>query len=166
MEKVHMPADGFKKFLVVVLGLAIGAAALGLAYFLICYKYVDSYELGYAFNKWEGGKIEQVSHTGYVRAIPLVTEVHTIDLRPMQVCISANGRVLNCKLVQFNPKGLDLFLSWHGRADYAGPGNTTVGIQGCTTQFCEILKVYAYDEKGTDYPFLTIKKNTSDEVAK
>jgi hypothetical protein len=31
--------------------------------------------------------------------------IYTIDLRPMQVTINAN-RVLNAKLVQFNPKDL------------------------------------------------------------
>lgn len=166
MNYFQMPTSFFGKLVVWVIGLAVGLALLLLVYFAACYKYIDSYQLAYAFNKWGGGKITLVEGTGYVKAIPLITEVDTIDLRPMQVCISANGRVLNCKLVEFNPKGLDLFLSWHGRGDYAGPGNTTVGIQGCITKFCEILKVYAYDEKGTDYPFLTIKKNTSVEVTK
>ena len=154
--------SGFLKFIAFVFVIAVICAILGGAYFGICYKYVDSYEQAYTFDKWSGGKITQVTHTGYVKAVPLITEAHTIDLRPMQVCISANGRVLNCKLVKFNPAGLDLFLAWHGRDDYKGPGNTTVGIQGCTTQFCEILKVYAFDESGKAYPFLTIEKKTAE----
>ena len=166
MNDIKMPVSAPGKALVWLVGFAIVIACLGLTYFWSCYKYVDSYQLAYSFNKWGNSKIETVNHTGYVKAIPLYNEVHTVDLRPMQVCISANGRVLNCKLVEFNPDGLQTFLSWHGRGDYQGPGNTTVGIQGCTTQFCEILKVYAYDEKGTVYPFLKITKNTTAEAAK
>jgi hypothetical protein len=146
--------------------IAVATIVIGVAYFCTCYKFVDSYELGYSFSKWGDSKIERMANTGYVKRIPFYNEVHTIDLRPMQVCLSANGRVLNCKLVEFNPDGLQTFLSWHGRDNYKGPGNTTVGIQGCTTQFCEILKVYAYDEKGTVYSFLKIVKNTTAEASK
>lgn len=166
MNSEKLPSFNGKSFFVLLVGIVGVIAALGLLFFWSCFKFVDTYEMGYNFNKWRGQQIEHIEHTGYIVAIPFVNEVHTVDLRPMQVCLAANGRVLNCKLVKFNPNGLDLFLTWHGRADYNGPGNTTVGIQGCTTQFCEILKVYAYDEHGTQYPFLDIQKNTTDEPKK
>lgn len=162
IRRNSMSFQNIGKPVYVVLSFVAGSAAIGILFLMLCLKFVDSYEIGYNFNKWRGEKIEQVSHQGYVMAIPFVNEVHTIDLRPMQVCIAANGRVLNCKLVKFNPQGLELFLSWHGRSDYMGPGNTTVGVQGCTTQFCEILKVYAFEEHGIKYPFLEILKDTAE----
>lgn len=151
----------------VVATIAVAAVFLAFLYWLFCLKFVDSYELGYDFNKWKGDQITLVEKQGYVQAIPFYNEVHTIDLRPMQVCIAANGRVLNCKLVKFNPAGLQLFLAWHGRGDYQGPGNASThaqqgGTQGCATQFCEILKAYAFEGQGTKYPFLDIHKDTGE----
>ncbi len=78
---------------------------------------VENYELGYIYS-WRTGRITRVAHPGYVSSTPIFNSVHTIDLRPMQVCINANNRTLNCKLVQFNPTGLEAFLAMHGRADY------------------------------------------------
>ncbi len=80
----------------------------------------------------------------------------------MQVCINANARVLNCKLVRFNPDGLDLFLSWHGRNDYHGPNTTS------TDNLSPILMSYAFDGSGTEYPFLTVLRDLrpQDTVAK
>ena len=89
---------------------------------------------------------------GWIVTLPIVHKVHTMDLRPMQLQMNANSRVLNAKLVQFDPKGLELFLSWHGRNDYEGPG--TGSAVGSTTPFSEILRSYAYD--GNTYPFLKI----------
>jgi hypothetical protein len=81
---------------------------------------------------------------GWVVSWPIVNKIHTVDLRPMQLQLNANQRVLNAKLVQFDPKGLELFLSWHGRGDYEADDG----------RFSEILKSYAYD--GNAYPFLKI----------
>src|SRR3989344_302406 len=107
----------------------------------------DNYEIGYQFDSRDG-KITVLNESGYYVTPPLVISVHKIDMRPMQVCINANQRVLNCKLVQFDPSGIELFLSWHGRDNYPGPG------QGGTSIFSEILKSYAYDGSGKNYPFL------------
>lgn len=111
-----------------------------------CVTEVDSYEVGYRYDL-RTGQINRVAHTGYVVHAPLVVEVHTVDLRPMQVCINANSRVLNCKLVQFDPVGLELFLSWHGRKDYSGGDGGTLNA---------ILMSYAYEGSGRNYPFLRI----------
>ncbi len=104
---------------------------------------VESYELGYIYN-WRTGRITRVPHPGYVHSSPIFNSVHTIDLRPMQVCINANNRTLNCKLVQFNPAGLEVFLAMHGREDY-GQGRLR-----------DILLSYAYEGSGRTYPFLTV----------
>lgn len=119
--------------------------------------YVDNYELGYMFDS-RNGNITVLSRTGYHTRAPIFQSIHTIDLRPRQVCItvgataadSANQRVLNCKLVEFNPKGVDLFLSWHGRGDYSG------------ASFDDLLKIYAYDGTGKTYPFLSISTELKD----
>lgn len=139
---------------------AIGAVAAFVLLLLgaICFRsccvtFVDSYELGYRYDA-RNGKLSHIDRTGYIVHAPLVVDVHTVDLRPMQVCINANARVLNCKLVQFNPAGLDLFLSWHGRGDYES------GAEG---RFNAILMSYAYDGSGKSYPFLSVIRELKPE---
>lgn len=131
------------------LGIAV-AALLGitligaLVFRGCCITEVDSYELGYRYDL-RNGQINRITHPGYVMHAPWpLVEVHTVDLRPMQVCINANARVLNCKLVQFDPAGLELFLSWHGRADYNNE------------KLNPILMSYAYEGSGRNYPFLKV----------
>ncbi|MDB5260634.1 MAG: hypothetical protein JWN37_865 [Candidatus Nomurabacteria bacterium] len=130
-------------------------------------QFVDTYQQGYVFNT-RTGKITTLERTGYFVRTPIVEQYHTVDLRPMQVCINANQRVLNCKLVQFNAKGLDLFLSWHGRRDYEGPGTggSRKGGKERTTDFSEILKSYAYEGTGKIYPFLSVVRELKNEDAK
>ena len=119
--------------------------------------YVENYELGYKFDS-RTGTTETLDHTGYIVNPPVVVTVYAIDLRPMQVCISANSRTLNCKLIKFNPAGLDLFLSWHGNADYsAGYGEASSG--GQSGNLADILKSYAYEGAGKTYPFLTVLRD-------
>ncbi|RYF05380.1 MAG: hypothetical protein EOO77_28450, partial [Oxalobacteraceae bacterium] len=83
------------------------------------WAFIDNYELGYVYNRVDG-RITVAPHTGYIARVPFFENVHMIDLRPRQVCINVGGgqntstsvvnqRVLNCKLVSFNPKGLSLF---------------------------------------------------------
>jgi len=118
------------------------------------WAFVENYELGYKFDM-RTGQITTLDRSGYHMLTPIFESVHTVDLRPRQVCIninmdqnsganSANRRVLNCKLVQFNKDGLKLFLEWHGRNDYYGDS------------FDDLLKIYAYDGSGRGYPFLTV----------
>lgn len=112
--------------------------------------YVDSYEMGYRFDAGNG-TIEVLPRTGWHRKTPFVQEINTVDLRPMQVCINANSRVLNCKLVKFNSAGLRLFLDWHGRQNYD------------QTALNPILMSYAYDGSGKTYPFLTVLRELKNE---
>jgi len=121
------------------------------------FDFVENYELAYIFDK-KTGKIEVLENkdgslkTGYIFSYPFTQSVHRIDLRPLQVCINANSRVLNCKLVRFDKRGLDLFIEWHGRGDY--------------NQFLlvDILKSYAYDDGNTlEYTFLTILKELKNQ---
>ncbi|NTW22203.1 hypothetical protein HGA34_01505 [Candidatus Falkowbacteria bacterium] len=164
----------------IVVGSIVTLALLGLFVFWLGWvNFVDNYQLAYKFDKLDKtGKIQILKETqhdgkvnyerGWIVTTPIAVKVHTVDLRPMQVCMNANSRVLNCKLVEFNPDGLELFLSWHGRNDYEGPsssgsgGTSTQGATHSTTKFSEILTSYAYD--GNEYPFLTIIKELKPET--
>ncbi len=116
-----------------------------LVWFGFWVHFVDRHELGFLYNKFDG-KISKLDRTGWVVTTPWKIDVHKIDLRPGQVCMNANSRVLNCKLVQFNPDGLGTFVDWHGRE--AGNGGNVY----------EILKSYAFNvNEGRDCPFLSIR---------
>lgn len=156
---------------------AIVFLLIGLALFrIILVNFVDNYEMAYKFDARTGQTTiltttdpmtkKQVYDHGYFVTWPFVVKVHTVDMRPMQVCINANARVLNCKLVQFNLAGIDTFLAWHGRDDYEGPGNASAngsGNSSGSTPFSEILKSYAYDGSGRSYPFMTVLRELKPE---
>lgn len=125
-----------------------------LVFYVFWMHFVDKHELGYVFNRFTG-EVEVVDHSGWVFRAPIKYDVNTIDLRPYQVSISVNlevsDRILNAKLVRFNPKGLDTFIAWHGR----GAGDSVDELK-------EILKCYAFDkQEGRDCPFLTIVSELS-----
>jgi len=122
-------------------------------WYVCCVGFVDNFEYGYTYNKFTG-QIEPVEHNGWVVVNPWVKNLHKKDLRPHQVSInislgngsSANKRILNAKLVRFNPEGIKTFVEWHGRD--AGDN---------VTELMEILKCYAFDrDDGKDCPFLTV----------
>lgn len=146
-----------------IVGVVIVLALVGLILFRMLFvDFIDNYQLGYKFDA-RTGMITLFKEPGYVVTPPFLVKVHTVDLRPMQVCINANQRVLNCKLVQFDLKGVELFLSWHGRNDYEGPGG---GQQSSgATAFSEILKSYAYEGSNKNYPFLIILRELKPEEA-
>lgn len=124
--------------------------------FLIFYfgfvTHVDAHEMGFTFNRWTG-EIKEVDKKGWVVRNPVVYGVHTIDLRPFQITITADlavsERILNAKLVQFNPDGLNEFVAWHGR----NGGKTR-------TRFVEIMKCYAFAvDGGESCPFITVSQH-------
>jgi hypothetical protein len=141
------------------LGVGIGFVSLLFIALLIramFFTFIDNYEFGYRFDARSGelhplinsdGTLKQ----GYVFSYPFVEKIHTIEMRPMQVCINANSRVLNCKLVEFNPEGFETFIAWHGRGDYS------------QMNLKDILMSYAYDPSNKKYNFLTIKKELKNE---
>ncbi len=117
--------------------------------------FVDRHELGFTFNRFSG-QIEVCDRTGYIVRTPIKYVVHAIDLRPYQLSITANfgdntssgipARVLNAKLVKFNPTGLQIFVAWHGR----DAGDNLTNLK-------EIMKCYAFDkEDGKDCPFIEV----------
>jgi hypothetical protein len=162
MNDVIEGLRGHKKW--IVLGSFLVIVFFGLIFFRgCCVTFVDNYELGYRYDL-RSGQISRVGRTGYILHPPIFVEIHNVDLRPMQVCINANARVLNCKLVQFNPVGLETFLSWHGRKDYNGANSS--GTADITTgAFNSILMSYAFDGSGKSYPFLTVIRELKPEEA-
>jgi hypothetical protein len=147
----------FKIILPSLLGLAIIATIILRVFFL---SFVDKHEIGYSYNKVTG-EINEFDRTGYFLFPPWFYSVHSIDMRPMQLQIVANSfgnastsintvnqRVLNAKLVRFNPEGLDKFIEWHGRD--AGDSRK---------ELAEILRCYAFNRaEGRDCPFITIER--------
>lgn len=138
----------------VVIGVILGIALILL---ISSVNFVDNYQMGYKFDT-RTGEITILDEVGYYVTPPIIVKIHTVDLRPWQVCINANKRVLNCKLVQFkrDKKGLELFISWHGRKNYEGGPEET-------GSFTDILKSYAYEGSGKNYPFMTILRDLKPE---
>lgn len=114
-------------------------------------SFVDQHEAGYVFNK-RTGDVVTLDRPGWHIRNPILESIHAIDQRPVQVCINANTRVLNCKLVAFNPDGLELFIKMHGRS---------AGENGLS----EILKSYAYDGSEGKYPFLSVLRELKGEYS-
>lgn len=141
--------------LIILLSVALVGGCSYRAYFL---KSVDSYELAYRWDKRDGS-ITVLNRSGWHRIKPFLTKVHTIDLRPMQIKIEANNRVLNAMLVKFKAEGLNQFIDLHGRGNYS------------QTELGDILKSYAYEGYGDEsynkdalqrkYKFLEILGRTS-----
>jgi hypothetical protein len=135
-----------KRKIAAFFSLFIGLILFGLLLWRIFWvTTVENYELGFVFDR-VSGEIEIVEKQGWVVRTPIRYSVHTIDLRPYQITISANERVLNAKLCRFNPAGLQTFVEWHGRdaGDYK-------------ENLLEILKCYAFDQTdGADCPFLEV----------
>ena len=132
-----------------------GVVFFGLILFRVLFvTYVDQYELPYQYDRVTG-QVSVLNRTGYFVRPPLLVAIYGIDLRPHQVLLQVGGakgtdaastRVLNAKLVQFNPAGLKEFIALHG-------------LQGGDVS--EILKIYAYDQQGRSFPFLKVDGQTA-----
>jgi len=146
----------------VLIGLLGTPLVLLFFFWMLCLNFVENYEFGYKFDKWTGERAALVDSKGnelkgWIRTPPWVS-IYTLDLRPTQVCINANNRVLNCKLVQFDMKGFDELMAWHGMQDYSNGG------AGEGANLSEILKSYAYNSNGgKDCPFLKILQEVRGE---
>jgi len=141
-------------------GIVITSLVLLLGLFrLTCVKFVDKHEFGYKFDH-RTGELTKLNGSGYFLRPPFLVSIYTIDLRPMQVCINANNRVLNCKLVQFDTTGFDLFIKWHGVGNYEPSLNKG--------SLSDILMSYAYDPDRKNVPFLNVKKElrNDDDIIK
>lgn len=118
---------------------------------LLFVNHFDQHEQGYFFDK-RTGVLTLADRRGY-HITNILVSGYTIDLRPHQVCINANSRVLNCKLVKFDRDGFGDFIAKHGVANYTYSSSTT---SSGTNDLGGILKSYAYEGSGRLYPFLDI----------
>ena len=125
--------------------LGIVAAAVFVSFLIFWLGWIHTIgqtELAYKVDRLNDGKITVFEKKGWVIVPPLIEEYHSIDLKPTRICLGeANVRVLNCKLVQFDPNGLALFIEWHNVQD----GDVS-----------RILLPYAFDVNSQEYPFLKI----------
>lgn len=158
-SKLGKVMDGIKNFtgkpLFIVLMLVIIIAVPTIIFRIGWVTFIDNYELGFSYDRFSG-EIKKLDRTGYIIRWPIKYKIHAIDLRPYQLSITATfgasstsgipSRVLNAKLVKFNPDGLMIFVAWHGR----DAGDELENLQ-------EIMKCYAFDkESGKDCPFITV----------
>ena len=118
-----------------------------------CFHRVEKHECGFVFNRFTG-EIQPLDRQGwFIRMQPKYT-IHAIDCRPYQIRITADTnvgeRILNAKLVRFNPKGIDEFVRCHGRD--AGDD---------VKKLCEIFKCYAFaPDGGVNCPFIEVMSET------
>jgi hypothetical protein len=138
--------------IIIIFVLAIIIAGL---FRLTFVTFVDKHEACFIYDR-VSGTVEIPDRTGYIVRTPILYSVHKLDIRPYQISITANigspgtssvsSRVLNAKLVRFNPKGIPTFIAWHGR----DAGDKLENL-------LEIMKCYAFDkEGGKDCPFITV----------
>lgn len=133
------------------LGIVVGIILGSILFIRVTFfNFIDNYEFGYKFDA-RTGEITPLEQKGYIISAPFIIKIHTIDTRPFQVSVSANNRVLNAKLVQFDPEGYELFISWHGRDSYD------------QMELKPILMSYAFDPSQNDYPFLKVLKELKNE---
>lgn len=125
----------------------------GLITFAAGFNSIAKHEYAFTFDRFSG-EIKPVNRTGWLLVNPFKYGVNTIDLRPYQIRISANldvgERVLNAKLVRFNPNGLNQFIANHGR----DAGDNLTNLK-------EIFKCYAFaPDGGKNCPFIIIEEET------
>lgn len=131
-----------------------GAVGSVFMFYLLCLNHLPPQEIGITYNSLNGDITIQ-DRPGWHLTSPFVS-VSTIETRPFQVCLNAGARVLNCKLIRFNPTGAKEFVRLQGFHYW----NTTIG--GCNrggsecslNDFGRIMLGYAYSDQS--YPFLEI----------
>lgn len=148
MNKFWKAVESIGVVLAWMAGIVTVVSIVGFIFFRIFWvTSVEKHEYAYRFNRFNG-EIETFTNSGWYVSTPVKYSVYTIDCRPMQLTISANQRVLNAKLVRFNPKGIETFIKWHGMGAGSGVNAGNLG---------EILKCYAFDTvNGADCPFLEV----------
>lgn len=86
---------------------------IGLLLFWIMFiNHVDINEIGVAYNMRDG-KVWIQRHPGFYVTSPLVRVAYLSTL-PMKVAIPSDARVINTKIVRFNPKGVDEYIRMQG----------------------------------------------------
>ncbi len=130
--------------------IGIGAfLVLVLLFYLSFLNHVAINEIGVAYNSI-GGKVWVQDHPGWYITSPTV-QVAVIPTIPLRVTIPSEAKVINTKIVRFNPKGVDEFIRLQGFSYFSDQG-----IEN-------ILMGYAFS--GQKYPFLDVLQESGGENA-
>ena len=125
----------------IIIGIPTLVAVIGwLIYRSLWVTSIESYELAFSRDR-ATGKIEVIDHSGNTTRNPLYYKVHKIDLRPVQVTLTANGYILAAKVVSFDPTGLTSFVQLYG----CDTGDSTDNVT-------EILRYHAFTLNGVKGP--------------
>lgn len=128
--------------------IATGSVVLILVLFYCFFlNHVGINEIGIAYNSI-GGKIWVQDRPGWYFTAPTV-EVAVINTLPMQVTIPSEAKVINTKIVRFNPAGVDEFIRMQGFSYF-----TNQGLEN-------ILMGYAFS--GESYSFLEVMQESGKE---
>ena len=130
------------------IGIGLGVLVLALfVFYLACLNHVDINEIGVAYNS-VGGKVWIQDHPGWYLTSPTV-EVATITTLPLKVEIPTEAKIINAKMVRFNPAGIDEFIRLQGFSYF-----TNQSMQSN-------LLGYAYS--GRQFPFLEVIQDIGTE---
>lgn len=131
--------------------IVIAASAVLLAaftFYTLFLNHVEINEVGVAYNSI-GGKVWIQSRPGWYLT-SLTVKVANISTLPQQVQVYSQAKVLNYKIVRFNPDGIDEFIRLQGFEYYEVGGSMN-----------NILTGYAFS--GRRYPFLDVLQESGDE---
>ena len=126
------------------LGSVLAVLLLFYGFFL---NHVDINEIGIAYNSI-GGKVWVQDRPGWYLTSPFV-EVATLTTLPHKVTIPSEAKVINTKIVRFNPAGVDQFIRMQGFSYFSNQGLEN------------ILMGYAFS--GEEYPFLEVMQENGKE---
>lgn len=121
-------------------------------FYVFCLNHVEPQEIGISYDSLNG-EVTVQRHPGWYVTSPF-TRVATVETRPFQVCLNAGARILNCKLIRFNPDGAAEFVKLQGFHYWNGPSNCNNNPGCSSTEWSRIMMGYAYAER--PYPFLEI----------
>jgi hypothetical protein len=118
-----------------------------LLFWIVFLNHVDINEVGIAYNSI-GGKVWVQSKPGWYVTPPTV-RVATITTLPLTVTIASEAKVINTKIVRFNPDGIDEFIRLQGFSYFSNQSIENV------------LLGYAYS--GQKWPFLEVIQESGNE---
>lgn len=144
MEEI-MELERWQKWCI---GLVSAVLIGGLAFWGACLNHVAINEIGIAYNSI-GGNVYVQGHPGWYLTSPTV-EVANIPTIPMKVTIPSEAKVINTKIVRFNPNGVDEFVRLQGFSYFSDQGIENV------------LMGYAFS--GKSYPFLDVLQESGAET--
>ncbi len=141
-----------------VLGWFVGTSmAILLSAGMLCINSITPPDFAYSVDYWNGGKVSPINQQGIVFTSPFV-RVYKIDTLARQECLKVgdtssndglSSRISNCKLLKFNPAGLNELIARHGAST---DGNIS-----------KILALHAFDTSTTLPPFVEIVPQKSME---